>query len=129
MKFARKTDIIVIAVLVVAAVLGWAYFGGVFGRTGAVAEIYYRSELVETVELTKGRDESFSIPQAPNVVFHLYPDGSIAFIESDCPDKVCVKSGRLHTVGQMAACLPNQVYVKIVGTDSDQNDGPDIVIG
>jgi hypothetical protein len=128
MKFARKTDLIVIAVLVAAGILIWALFSSVFGRSGAVAEIYYKSELVKTVSLTAGKEESFSIDGLPNVVFHQYPDGSIAFIESDCPDKVCVKSGRLRIAGQMAACLPNQIYLKIVGTASDQ-DAPDIVIG
>ena len=128
MKFARKSDLVVILILIAAGILIWALFNTVFGRSGVVAEIYYKSELVKTVALTAGVDESFSIDGLPNVVFHQYPDGSIAFIESDCPDKVCVKSGRLHLIGQMAACLPNQVYIKIVGAGSDK-DAPDIIIG
>ena len=128
MKFAKKTDFIVIIVLVAAGILIWALFSTVLGRSGAVAEIYFKSELVRTVRLTPGKDESFSIDGLPNVVFHQYPDGSIAFVESDCPDKVCIKSGRLRLAGQMSACLPNQVYIKIVGASSDK-DAPDIIIG
>jgi hypothetical protein len=129
MKFARKTDFIIVAVLVAAGILFWAFYQGVFNRSGAQAEIYYKSALVKTVSLTKGTEESFSIKEAPTVVFHRYADGSIAFTESDCPDKVCVKSGRLHSTGQMAACLPNFVYIKIVGTGQSEKDAPDVVIG
>jgi hypothetical protein len=129
MKFARKRDIIVIAVLAAAGLVIWALFSGVFGHSGTTAEIYYKSELVKTVALTSGADTSFSIPEVPSVVFHQYPDGSIAFVESDCPDKICIRSGRLHLAGQMAACLPNQVYVKIVGTGAGNSAAPDIVIG
>jgi hypothetical protein len=129
MKFARKTDLIIIAALILIGIIVWAGFSGVFGRSGAAAEIYYKSELVKTVDLSAGKDERFSLEQLPNVVFHQYSDGSIAFEESDCPDKVCVKSGHLHLVGQTAACLPNQIYIKIIGTGAAQPAAPDIIIG
>lgn len=129
MKFAKKTDIIIIAALIAAGLLIWVLFSGALGRAGTVAEIYYKTELVKTVNLSEGKDQVFSLDQVPNIVFHQYSDGSIAFVESDCPDKICIESGKLHIVGQMAACLPNQVYVKIVGTHTEQTDGPDLIIG
>lgn len=129
MKFARKTDLIIIAILAAAGVLVWVIFNGTPDRAGTVAEIYYKSELVKTIDLSKSSDVSFSLSALPNVVFHQYPDGSIAFIESDCPDKICIETGRLHIDGQVAACLPNQVYVKIVDSGTQQQNGPDIIIG
>lgn len=128
MKFAGKRDFILIAALVAVGLLLFALANGTLGKTGTYAEIYYRSELAKTVDLSAGTEESFSIAQLPNVVFHLYGDGSIAFVESDCPDKVCIHAGRLHLDGQMAACLPNEVYVKIVSAKPDA-DAPDLVIG
>jgi hypothetical protein len=127
MRFARKTDIILIAALVLAAILSWTLFTDVLGKAGASAEIYYRTELVKKVDLTSGEEETFSIPQEPDVVFHLYGDGSIAFVRSDCPDKVCVNSGKLSLAGQQAACLPNLVYIKIV-SDGEASDTPDLYI-
>jgi hypothetical protein len=129
MKFARKTDFIIIVILVAAGIIAWAFYQGVFNRSGTAAEIYYNSERVMTVDLSQGKDESFSLKEVPGIVFHKFPDGSISFIESDCPDKVCVKTGRLHSVGQMAACLPNKVYIKIVGKGSSNTSAPDVVIG
>lgn len=35
--------------------------------------------------------------------------------ESCCRNKVCVKYGKIKTVGQTIVCLPNQVVIRIVG--------------
>lgn len=129
MKFARKTDIIIIAILIAAGLLFWFLYSNVFGKSGTYAEIYYKSELVKTVDLSAGKDGTFALEQAPNVIFQLYSDGSIAFAESDCPDKICIKSGRLHLTGQYAACLPNHIYMKIISTDQKNSDAPDMIIG
>jgi hypothetical protein len=127
MKFARKTDVIIIAILVLVAILSWMLYTDVLGKKGTFAEIYYRSELVKTVDLSSGSEDTFSIPQEPDVVFHLYEDGSIAFVRSDCPDQVCVHSGKLSLAGQQAACLPNLAYIKIVSEKTDP-DTPDLYI-
>ncbi len=38
-----------------------------------------------------------------------------AFVkESSCPDKICVKSGRISKNRQLLMCAPNRVMVKIV---------------
>ncbi|MCE5236322.1 MAG: NusG domain II-containing protein [Clostridiaceae bacterium] len=128
MKFARKRDLLFIGAVAAIGVLLWVLLNGAVGKAGAYAEIYYRSRLVKTVALTENREESFSLAELPDVVFHLYGDGSIAFVESDCPDKICIRAGRLHLVGQTAACLPNEVYMKIVATTFDP-DAPDLVVG
>ncbi len=127
MKFAGRLDIIIVAVLAAAAILAWTLYTGVLGKAGTTAEIYYRSQLVKTVALKTGQDETFSIQQEPDVVFRLHPDGSISFEESDCPDKICIESGKLHLAGQYAACLPNLIYVKIV-SEEDADGAADIYI-
>jgi len=82
-----------------------------------------------TIDLSEKKDYSFSIPQNKNVVFHVYKDGSIEFVESDCPDKICVKSGKLNSVGESAACLPNGIVVKIVSKKGNNDNDVDIVVG
>lgn len=129
MKFIKKTDFLILLGVLILSAAGWMYYQFVYSSTGAVAEIYYKSELVETVDLTQKIDRTFSIPQNKNVVFHQFSDGSICFEESDCPDKICIKAGRLRTVGQSAACLPNQIIIKIVAKNGGNPNDPDIVIG
>jgi hypothetical protein len=128
MKFAAKRDIIIVGCVAAIGLLLFFITSGTVGKAGSYAEIYYKSQLVKTVTLSEGIEESFSLDKLPNVVFHLYDDGSIAFIESDCPDKICIRSGKLHLVGQTAACLPNEVYIKVVSVQKDLN-APDLVVG
>ena len=129
MKFAKKTDVFILAAALILCAAGWLFYQHEVSSEAAMAEIYYKSQLVETVDLTAGVDRRFSIPQNKNVVFHQYSDGSIQFEESDCPDKICIKTGRIRTIGQSAACLPNQIVLKIVPKDRKNFKGPDIVIG
>ncbi len=49
----------------------------------------------------------------------------ICFIESDCPDKVCVKTGWLSHPGDIAVCLPNKIIIKL---EQDKNQNVDGVV-
>lgn len=129
MKFAKKADIVIIAVLLAAALLSYVIYDHFAEGKKVKAEIYYYSELVETVDLNMGKDMTFSIPQEPHVIFHLYEDGNIRFEESDCPDKVCINTGKLNKAGQYAACLPNGIVLKIVPAGVYDEDDADIVVG
>lgn len=51
-----------------------------------------------------------------NVIIKVEPDG-ISFKYSDCPDKLCIKSGKIVKENQVAICLPAKVSVKIVGNN------------
>lgn len=129
MKYFKRTDLIIIICILVVSVFSWGIYQYIFAEDKGKAEIYYYSELVETVDLSSGEERSFSIPQDKNVILKLYQDGSIAFIESDCPDKVCIHAGKLKTTGQFAACLPNGIVVKIVPQKERDEDDIDLVIG
>lgn len=122
MEFFRKTDIIVVSVILAACILGWTVYKQLFGDKAVRAEIYYDSQLVMTVDLIRGEEKTFSIPQKPNVVFELDKEGNIRFERSDCPDQICVHAGRLHIVGQSAACLPNGIVVRIVPQKRSDDD-------
>lgn len=122
MKFVKKTDWIIIAVLVLACLCSLAVYRFFLKEKPARAEIYYHSQLVKVVELSEGKDERFSVPGYEHVIFHLYPDGSICFEESDCKDQICVHSGRLNRVGQAAACLPNGLVLKLVSDKDNELD-------
>ncbi len=40
-----------------------------------------------------------------------------AYMESaDCPDKTCVRSGRIKNVGESITCLPNKTHIYISGS-------------
>ena len=96
-------------------------------RFGVIAEFRYRNEIIETMPLVPNQPLRFQLPGHECVTFERAADGSIAFVESDCPDQVCVHTGYLRRVGEFAACLPNDLVLiirpaEVIGPDND--DGP-----
>jgi Uncharacterized protein conserved in bacteria len=47
----------------------------------------------------------------------------IRFLQSSCPDKVCVKTGWLSHPGEIAVCLPNKVIIKLEQSKNQNVDG------
>ncbi|MDD4699474.1 MAG: NusG domain II-containing protein [Oscillospiraceae bacterium] len=126
-KFFKKTDLWIIAAILAVTLMIFGIYNLTSSNKPAKAEIYYESKLLKTIPLDTGEDLVFSTPQNEKVVFHLYSDGSIKFESSDCPDKVCVHSGRISMVGQSAACLPNKFILKIVRENNSKTSEADII--
>ena len=40
-------------------------------------------------------------------------DGQVSVTDADCPDKTCVKTGRIKDHGQTIVCLPHRVVVEV----------------
>ena len=129
MKFFKKTDLIIIFVLLIISVCGLFLYKKVFSEKQCFANIYYESDLVKTIDLSKKEDYIFSLQQNEHVLIQVFSDGSIAFKESDCPDKICIKSGKLRMVGESAACLPNKIVIKIVSGEKHNNNDVDLIVG
>lgn len=45
-------------------------------------------------------------------------NGEAYFLESNCKDKTCIKSGKLKNTGDVAACLPNKTVLTVKGEKS-----------
>ena len=48
------------------------------------------------------------------------------FVESQCYDHTCERTGWVSRVGDTAVCLPNRMMIKIVGAGS--GDGVDATV-
>lgn len=73
---------------------------------GAVADRIVLSDLAQPVTRTYG---------ACSITFS--SDGA-AFSASDCPDKLCVRHGKLTHAGDVMACVPNGVTLRLTATAS-----------
>lgn len=129
MKFFKKSDILVVLAIGLIGIISLIIFKNSYSDKPSRAEIYYKSELVKTIDLKSGLDKRFSIPQDENVIFHLEKDGSIRFESADCPDKICIKTGKLNSIGETAACLPNEIFLKIVPINDRNEDDLDMIVG
>lgn len=79
----------------------------------------------EYAVITVDGTEIARLPLDDDCVYHIgdtntvkISDGGAVMIEADCPDKVCMHTGRISHSGQSIVCLPNRVVVSITGEDS-----------
>jgi len=53
-------------------------------------------------------------------------DGKVRISESDCPDKICEKTGFISSPMQTIVCLPNRISVRIINDNSDTDSNIDV---
>lgn len=119
----RKSDLFIIALVLLVSAAGFFMLFSHFSTENAkVAEIRVNTKLVDTIVLsdittpyTKTIEGNFP------VTLELSSDG-VRFIDSECPDKLCIHSG-LIKANQSAACLPAGVSVTVKGFENSEIDG------
>ncbi len=119
----KKGDVILL-LIVVLGILSSVLFGrGVASslsstgvkteNEGVTAVIKQDEAVIRTIDLSdlKKREEIriSGLYQATIVA----EKNRIRFIESGCPDKICVKTGWISQPGEIAVCLPNKVIIKL----------------
>lgn len=118
-KNAYKSDIILISVLLcLALIFGVVLF--VTRRNGSVVVV--EIDGVEVGQYILDKDAEYILNNGTNIL--KIEDGEAFLIYADCPDKTCVKTGKIRYVGESIICLPNKISVVI---RSNTSDGVDLV--
>lgn len=116
MKLFKRTDIIIILiVLLAAAAISVPRF---LGSDKPTAEIYVDGKLEETIDLSAVDKEYKITPSTEPRVEITVGKGEIYFSHAECKDKLCVKSGKLTSGGETAACLPARVVISVKSNKS-----------
>ena len=79
---------------------------------GKTAVISVDSEIIEKIYLETHKNNTFSLENVKGVVFEVN-NGKIRIIESDCPDKICVKTDFIDSKSEKIVCLPKKLIVEI----------------
>ncbi len=111
-KMKKKDKIFLITMAFLCVILLISIFA--FSKTGEFVEIYVGSRLYKKVSLYENRE--INIDEKNIVVIE---NGSAYMKYADCPDKLCVKMGKITKRGSDIICLPNRVRVEISGGDTD----------
>lgn len=116
MKLLQKRDLILAAVILMAAAaaFGFNYYSR---RTPAsTAQVSVEGKVIEVLDLS--RDTEVTVTSSNGGTNHLMvKDGEIWCSQASCPDKVCVHQGKKHLSSDTIVCLPNQMIVTITGQD------------
>jgi hypothetical protein len=120
-KVLKKSDITVSAVIILLAAV--CFFALKSGK-GAQAVISAGGEEVKTIPL-----ENYGIYYIDEADIEFTVDEKgICVSHSDCPDKICEKTGYIHSKGQSIVCLPNRVSVRITSDKEDTESNIDIIL-
>lgn len=118
-KLITKKDFIILAVVLAAGITGIILMSS--ADKGKTAIIKVDGEVVEIISL-----DGEYLEKEINGVMVCRENGEIYVKDSTCPDKVCVRSGKLSKSGESAVCAPNKVSVEINGKSESL---PDAVTG
>lgn len=114
----NKKDLILIIIILLLAISAYFIYSFITDTSNNVqAEVVLDHEVIYSFALNE--DRTFTLDQIPSISFEIN-DKAVRFIQSDCPDKVCVNTGYISHSGQIAVCLPNKVTLRIVPV-SDTN--------
>lgn len=83
-----------------------------------ICEITQDGKVIKQVRLGAGYEDTITIEGAVTNVIEI-TENSVYFSQSDCPDQVCVRTGKLTRAGQLAVCLPNRVIVRLIGAQDE----------
>lgn len=111
MKKKRNDLLFAAAVLSIAAVLFlYQRLGGESGP--GVVKVYREKEILGVYPLSEERTETFTGEEGS--FNRLVIQNKKAFIEdADCPDKLCVKQGKISRNKEALTCLPHRLSVVI----------------
>ena len=114
-----RYDLILIGALLVIS-LGVLLITTLTRREGGYVEVEQSGQIVATYSLSI--DGEYSLNGGTNI---LVIEGGAAYLkDANCPDKTCVKTGKVHYVNQSIICLPNEISITVRG---NSDDGVDIV--
>lgn len=117
-RFFKKGDIAVIVLILLVSAAGLIIRAA--SGEAVSADIIADGRIYETCPLNRDRTIELN-----GTVIEI-AGGKIRFLSSDCPDRLCVKSGWLDRSGDIAACVPNRVVIRLAG---DSGGAPDGVTG
>lgn len=112
----RRYDLILIGALLLLA----AAFLLPSEKSGSLtAVVEQNGAVIRRIDLSRvARPERLELPGDYHVVLLVEPD-AVSFESSDCPDQICVRTGRLTKPGQTAVCLPAKISVRIIGAEKE----------
>lgn len=115
MKKADKYILIGIGLVLSLSVLGVYLSKTLFSQPGTLAIITQNGNPIHEIDLSQVDTPYQMTIQASNGGYNTISveKNMIKISDSDCPDKLCVKTGPLTYTGDLAVCLPHGLLIEI----------------
>ena len=118
----KKTVHDIILVTAVLLVAGSIYMytalpGRSFGESSAKVVVRVDGEIYGEYPLNSNKVIELGTERGNNKI--IINDSTVWMEDADCPDKVCVKPGKIKKTGQTIVCLPHRTVIEITGDNAD----------
>ncbi len=117
-KLITKKDFILLAVVLIIGIAGIILMNSTEKGKSATIVVDGKTEMIISLDENSEKEIKGIVVCCNN--------GEIYIKESDCPDKVCIRSGRISKSGESIICAPNRVAIKI---DGEKGGLPDAMTG
>ena len=114
-----RYDLILIGALLVISI-GVLLVTTLTRREGGYVEIEQSGQVIATYSLSINAE--YELNGGTNIL--VIENGEAYLKDANCPDKTCVKTGKIRYVNQSIICLPNEISITVRG---DTDDGVDFV--
>ena len=107
----KRNDLILFLVLVgVALALSLVLYGK--GSRGGIVVVQVDGKKMASYPLDRDRDVMIRVPGG-GYNHLMIRDGSCYLSDADCPDRLCVKQGKISKDGQSIICLPHRLVITV----------------
>lgn len=114
MKKITFCDKILLSIIFI-LIASWIFFFAADKNNNSKKAVIYSKKKIITYNLNE--DNVIEVEGIKGKTKIIIKEGSLWFSESACPDKLCVKCGKITDAGQSAACLPNGILAVIKNND------------
>lgn len=115
----KKTDYLLIAVALLAAVGIW-FFYSAGAEKGKGVEITVDGESKAFLPIDENDSIRIDAETGYNVI--TVKNGTVTVTEADCRDQICVEHKKIKKTGETIVCLPHKLVVTITGDEPGDFD-------
>lgn len=103
----KKRELILIFFIITVCLILFLY-NYINKEKGESVYVYVDSKLYQTLPLYE--DKIFNINDTNTIEIK---GGYVFMKNATCPDKLCIKQGKIHDTSREIICLPNKVVIKV----------------
>lgn len=114
-KIRLKRDIILVLVMLAVAMMALLIINYGVKKKGTYAVVKVDGQELYKLELDK--DTIVDVAGYQGGLNRIeVKAGKVSMTEADCPDELCVKTGKISRTGETIVCLPHRVVIEIKST-------------
>ena len=118
-----KKDMILIVALLLAGLIILSVIL-LTGKKGSTVQVRIDGSITAQYPLSMNRTERIKCIGGTNTL--VIENGEAYVTEADCPDGICIRTGKISRNGQTIICLPHKVVIEICGDEADNKT--DIIV-